>query len=84
MRRLPTIQAVVVATADMRRPDMQRAHIPWLVTPVAIMLPDTAAATALDRVTMDRSTTGRSMTVAPATTLSTAGALATAFRLSAV
>ena len=39
---------------------------------------------ALHRFTMDRSTTGRSITAAPATTLSTADAPAMAFHLSTV
>jgi hypothetical protein len=73
-----------MATADVRRPDMHRADIPWLATPVAVMSPDTAAAIALERFTMDRSTTGRSITAALVTTLSTVVAPAMAFRLSAV
>lgn len=72
------------SNGDVRRPDTQRPDVPWLATPVAVMSPDMAVATALDRFTMGRRTTDRSMTAAPATTLSTADAAAMAFRLSAV
>ena len=41
----------------MQRRAMQRADIPWLATSVAVMLPDTGAATAMERSTMDRSMT---------------------------
>jgi len=42
---------------SMQRRAMQRADIPWLATSVTVMLPDTGAATAMERSTMDRSMT---------------------------
>ena len=54
---------------DMQQRAMQRADIPSLATPVAVMLPDTGVATA-----MAQSTMGRSMTAALATAPATATA----------
>src|SRR4029077_17510032 len=61
MRQPPAIQIIMQAPSTQRRA-MQRADIPWLATPVAVMLPDTGTATAMDQPTMDQSTMDRSMT----------------------
>jgi hypothetical protein len=60
----------------MQRRAMQRADIPWLATSVAVMLPDTGAATAMERSTMDRSMTAALVT-APVMATATVDARAT-------
>ena len=48
--------------------DMQREDMPWLAPPLAVMLPDTEAATVLDRFMTAAVATARMVAVdAPAT-----------------